>query len=68
MRDATRTAVRPLCASQLRRRRRATLLLARGLNSDGRIAYGRNVLQAFGWVGSDMPRAGGAAASRVDRC
>ena len=55
MRSATRATVRPLCAVQLRRRRRAALMLARGLNSDGRIAYGRSVLQVFGWVGADVP-------------
>lgn len=63
MRNATRISARSLCAAQLRRRRRAALMLARGLNSDGRIAYGRNVLQAFGWVGADVPGASGLVVS-----
>ncbi len=68
MRNAIRPAARSVCASQLRRRRRVALLLARGLNSDGRIAYGRNVLQVFGWIGSEVPgTSGGMALSAAGR-
>ena len=68
MRNATRTSSRSVCAAQLRRRRRAALMLARGLNSDGRIAYGRNVLQVFGWVGTDVPgTSSGSVASSFGR-